>query len=133
VSRVYLVRYGFELCLCICIFLFLFCKNLRSFNFLNMIQVFFSSFIGYFLYLHFKCHPFSMSPLWKLPILSTPTPASMRVLPHPPNHSHLPALAFPYTDASNPFSPRAAPPTDVQQGHPLPHMPWVPLCVFFGW
>ena len=24
-------------------------------------------------------------------------PASMRVFPHPPTHSHLPALAFPYT------------------------------------
>jgi hypothetical protein len=33
--------------------------------------------------------------------------------------------------------PRAAPPTDVQQGHHLPHTrpkPWIhPPCVFFGW
>ena len=27
-------------------------------------------------------------------------PASMRVLPHPCIHTHLPALAFPYTGAS---------------------------------
>jgi hypothetical protein len=30
-----------------------------------------------------------------------PPSASMRVLPHPPTHAHLPALAFPYTRASN--------------------------------
>jgi hypothetical protein len=32
--------------------------------------------------------------------------------------------------------PSASPPTDVQQGHPLPHMgpePWVPPHVLFGW
>ena len=28
--------------------------------------------------------------------------ASMRVLPHPPTHSHLPTLAFPYPGASRP-------------------------------
>jgi hypothetical protein len=31
---------------------------------------------------------------------------------------------------------RASSPTDVQQGHPLPHMwpaPWVTPCVLFGW
>jgi hypothetical protein len=32
--------------------------------------------------------------------------------------------------------PRASPPIDVQQGHPLLHIqlePWVPPCVLFGW
>ena len=35
-----------------------------------------------------------------------------------------------------PSGPRAAPPTDVQQGHPLPHVrrePWVAPCELFGW
>jgi hypothetical protein len=35
-----------------------------------------------------------------------------------------------------PSGPRATPPTDVQQVHPLLHMrlePWVPPCVLFGW
>jgi hypothetical protein len=47
--------------------------------------------------------PFQVSPS------ETPNPipsssASMRVLPYPPTHSHLPALAFPYTGAWNPHS-----------------------------
>ena len=36
-----------------------------------------------------------------LPIPFPPPPASMRVYPHPPTHSSLPALAFPYTGALN--------------------------------
>ena len=39
--------------------------------------------------------PFPVSPL------ETPYPASMRVLPHPPTHSHLTGLAFLYTEASS--------------------------------
>jgi hypothetical protein len=57
-------------------------------------------FIGYFLYLHFKYFPLSRSPLRKPPI-PPPSPASMRVLPYPPIHDPLPALAFPYTAALN--------------------------------
>jgi hypothetical protein len=79
-------------------------------------------------------------------------PASMRVFPHSLTHSHFPILAFPYTGPSSlhqgpllplmsskaiplPLSypgislhwaiepsPRASPPTDVQQGHPLLYM-----------
>jgi hypothetical protein len=92
------------------------------------------SFIGYFLYLHFKCYPLSRSPLWKPPI---PSPSSCLYEGAPPStHSCLSTPAFPYTRASNPSSPRAAPPTDVQQGHPLLHIqsePWVPPCVLFSW
>ena len=33
-------------------------------------------------------------------------PASMRVLSHTPTHLHLPALAFPYTGASNTLRPK---------------------------
>ena len=44
--------------------------------------------------------PFMASPLQtSYPILCYP--ASMRVLPHPPTHSCLTALAFLYTGASN--------------------------------
>ena len=59
-----------------------------------------------------------------------PPPASIRVFLHPPTHSCLPALAFPYTGAQGALLPL------IQQGHPLPHMqpePWVSLCVLFGW
>jgi hypothetical protein len=58
----------------------------------------FHIFIGYFIYLHFKCYPLPLFPLWKHPIPSslpsycegahTPT----HLLPFPP-----PTLAFPYT------------------------------------
>ena len=41
---------------------------------------------------------FPVSPM-ETPYLLTPPPASMWVLPHPPTHSHLPALAFTYTGA----------------------------------
>ena len=68
------------------------------------------------------------------PIL--PLPASMRVLPHPPTHSRLPALAFPYTVASSLSRPRASPPIDDRQGHPLLRMwlePWITPCILFAW
>jgi hypothetical protein len=63
------------------------------------IEIFFFFFLGYFLYLHFKCFPHPRSPLQK-PYCTLPPPASMRVLPHPPTHSSLSVLAFPYTGAS---------------------------------
>ena len=64
-------------------------------------------FIGYFLYLHFKYFPLSgsVSPSEMLYPIST-LPASMRVLTHPPDHSLLPALAFPYTRAMNSLRPK---------------------------
>jgi hypothetical protein len=52
--------------------------------------------IRYFLYLLFKCYPFSYFPLRKLPSpsLSSCSPT------HPlPTYSHFLALAFPYTGA----------------------------------
>ena len=57
----------------------------------------------------------------------------------PPTHSSTPA--FPHWHSPtlghwNPTWNRAAPPTNVQQGHPLPHKllePWVSPCVLFGW
>ena len=44
--------------------------------------------------------PFLVSPL-QTPNSIPPYPASMRVLPHPPTHSCLTALAFLYTGASS--------------------------------
>ena len=44
--------------------------------------------------------PFLVSPL-QIPNTISPSPASMAVLPNLPNHSHLTALAFPYTKASS--------------------------------
>jgi hypothetical protein len=77
----------------------------------------------------FPCPPFRNS----LPL--PPPPASMRVLPQPSTQSCLPTLAFSYAGASL-SGPRTVSSTDVQQGHPLPHMgpePWVIPSVFFGW
>ena len=39
--------------------------------------------------------------LLETPYSIPPPSASMRVLPHPPTHSCLPTLAFPYTGASS--------------------------------
>jgi hypothetical protein len=86
-------------------------KNYNSFFILFIII----HFIGYFLFLHLSL--FQVSPPETLYPISHP-PASMRVLLHPPNHSHLPALAFSYTGASNTLRPKSHSPSDVQQGHP---------------
>jgi hypothetical protein len=76
--------------------------------------------ISFFLYLHFKCYPFSCFPLQK--------PLSL----YPFDHHHL-LLTNPHTLASwswqSPIQghitftgPRASPPIDDQLGHPLLHM-----------
>ena len=81
------------------------------------------------IYLHFKCYSLSWFNYKNLH-LPPPPPASMRVLPHPPTHSHLTILAFTYTGT------RVSPPIDAREGHPLLYMqlePWVPACVLFGW
>ena len=48
----------------------------------------------------------------KFPIPSPILPASMRVLPYPPTHSHFTALAFPYTGASS-LHRKTPPPIDA--------------------
>ena len=83
----------------------------------------------------FQIFPLSMSPLQKSPILS-PSPCLDEGALQPPTHPYLPVVAFPYTGASNTLRTKDAPPPDVQQGHPLPHMwpePWVPRCGPFCW
>jgi hypothetical protein len=57
-------------------------------------------FIGYFIYLHFKCYPLSWFPP-ETPYSIPPPPASMRVYPHQPTHSCFPSITFPYTGASS--------------------------------
>ena len=50
-------------------------------------------FIGYFLYLHFKCYPLTWFPsLLETPYHILPPPASVRVFLHPSAHSHLSIL-----------------------------------------
>ena len=91
---------------------------------------FFFSFIGYFLYWHFKCYP--LLPL-ETPYPISPPPASMRVLPHLPTHSCLPALALPYTGALSVHR------TKGPSSHWCPtrlHIrlePWVTTCVLSCW
>ena len=77
--------------------------------------------------------PFLVSPL-ETPYPILPPLTSMRVLPpltQPPLPWHFPILghrAF--------TGPRASPPIDVRQGHPLLPMwlePWVLPCALFGW
>ena len=46
-------------------------------------------------------YPFPISPP-QIPYPVSPSPVSMRVLSHLTTHSHLTALLFPYTGASNP-------------------------------
>ena len=63
-----------------------------------------------------------------------PFPASMSMLTHPPTHSCIPSLTFPYTGSVP--GPRASLPIDVQQDHPLLHMqmePGVLSSLLFGW
>jgi hypothetical protein len=77
---------------------------------------FFSFFIGYFIYLHFKCYLLSHFSLYKSPIPSS-LPLSLLGCspPPPPSHSYLSALAFHY------LSWVMKPPQD--HAAPLPVMP----------
>jgi hypothetical protein len=82
--------------------------------------------------------PFLPSPPETLYII-LPPPASRRVLTHPPTHP--PTITSPPwhspTLMNQAFTgPRASPPIDVQQGHPLLRMwlePLVSPCVLLGW
>ena len=83
----------------------------------------------YFLYLHFKCYPLSLFPLWKPPI-----PSTLLLLNNPPTPSSL-SWHFPTLGHWAFTGPKESPPIDAQQGHPLLHMwleSWVPPCVLFG-
>jgi hypothetical protein len=79
--------------------------------------------------------PFQVSPPETPYPIPTPL-ASMRVLTHTHTHTHTHTPCHsPTLEHGTHSGPRATPPTDVQQDHPLPHMqpePWVPPCVLFG-
>jgi hypothetical protein len=73
-------------------------------------------FIGYFLYLHFRCFLLPRSILHQTSYSIPPPPASLRVLPHPPTHP--PTPIFPPWHSSTlghqtPSGPKAAPPTAI--------------------
>jgi hypothetical protein len=74
--------------------------------------------------------------------LKTPIPSPLYCLYEgspPPTHLFTPIFLpchFPTLRHRTSSGPRASPPTDVQQDHPLPHMqptPWIPPYVLFGW
>jgi hypothetical protein len=60
------------------------CGSEFYFSFFKMDWNLFILFIGYFIYLHFKCYHLSSFPSTNL--LSHAPSASMRVLPHPARH-----------------------------------------------
>jgi hypothetical protein len=93
------------------------------------------SFIGYFLYLYFKCCLVSRFPFQQLPNQCSLPLLLWGCFPiHPPNPAspqwHSPTLGHrAFTGL------RASPSIDAQQGHPLLHMqlkPWVPPCELSG-
>jgi hypothetical protein len=87
------------------------------------------------MYLHFKCYPLTQFPLWN------PLPHPLPLLLWGCSPSHLPtptsSPCYSPTLGHRAFTgPRASPPIDVWQGHPLLHMQlesWVPPCILFGW
>lgn len=77
------------------------------------------------LFLYYLLMILFIYPSWS-PLRNPPTPfnllfAFMRVLSHPSTHSSLPALAFPYTVASNPHRARG------YSSH------WCPARLWLGW
>jgi hypothetical protein len=61
---------------------------------------FLSSFLIFSLFTFQMLFPYLVSPL-EIPCLILPLSTYVRVLPHPPTHSRLPTMAFPYTVASS--------------------------------
>jgi hypothetical protein len=84
---------------------------------------FFFFLLGIFLHLHVKCYLLSCFPFHKPPL-----PAPLPLL------TNLPTPTF-WSRQQAFRGPRASPPIEDRQGHPLLHMllePWVPPCVLFG-
>jgi hypothetical protein len=89
-------------------------------------------------FLHFKYYSLSRFPLPSESPYPIPPPASMRVFPQK-NHLHTPTT--PPWSSPKPrhqafTGPRASPPINVRQGHPLLHMQlesWILPCVLSGW
>ena len=90
----------------------MFCKERKSLTLENISRHYTGSnislgmlFIGYFIhFIHIYSLTFQMLSLFPVfpsatPLYHSPPPACMRVLPHPPTHSCLHTLKFPYTGA----------------------------------
>jgi hypothetical protein len=127
-------------CVCVCVW----CQSLESKLKLVMCEVCSLStsyilllilFIGYFVYLHFKCYPpFPVSSL-RTPIPPYP-PASMRVVTYPPAHSCPTALAFPYAGGSSLHRIKGLPSLWCKTrlfSASYAGRAMGPSCVFFGW
>jgi len=102
-------------------------ENRREHNTVIQKTYFSFFFLGYFIYLHFKCYPLS-SPL---PGPLPSSPASVKMLLLPPQHSGIPLH---WRNEPSFTGPRASSPIDAGKCHPLLHMwlePWVPPCVLF--
>jgi hypothetical protein len=83
---------------------------------------FFSFLFFSFLFLDvFFIYISNVIPFSGLPSGNPSPPASMRLLPNPPAPTFLPWHS-PILVHQTPSGPRASPPTDVYQSHPLPHM-----------
>jgi hypothetical protein len=99
-----------------------FCKSSKCSYLLNHLSnpiYFLFLFIGYVLYLHFKCYPLSWFLCPRNPLYH---PCFYEGVP-PPTHS-LPAsppLHYPTLENLAFTKPRASSPIDARQGHPLLH------------
>ena len=104
---------------------------------INLLVIFFI--INHSICLHLKCYPTSWLLLHKPPIPHLPSPPSPLPLggcsPHPLSPD--PLLQHPPMLGHQTFTgPRASPPIDDRQGHPLLHMylePWIPPCTLLIW
>jgi hypothetical protein len=115
------------------------CK-LKKYDIIEFWTFFLFFFLGHFIYLHFKCYPFSWLTFPPPPLprnsLSHPLCPCFYESAHPPTHFCLPTFTFTTLGHQTFTGLRASSPTDVQQAHPLLHMwlePWVPPCVLLGW
>ena len=98
---------------------------------------FFPPFIGFFFFIYISTDIFFPG----IPSRNHHIPSSLPLILRRCSPNHLPTSAFlpwhsPTLKHQKPSGPRASPPTDVQQGHPLPLMwpePFSPPCVLFGW
>jgi hypothetical protein len=101
-----------------------------------LFQYYLLIFIGYFIYLLFKCYPLFQFPLHKP--LSPPTSFCLPEGAPPPTHPllpHHPSIPLPWV--TEPPQDQGSPlPVMPNKGHPLLHIQLeqrVPLCVLFGW
>jgi hypothetical protein len=95
-------------------------------------KTYFSFFLGYFIYLYFKCYPLSIFPSTN-PLSSRLSDCLYEGAP-PPTNPLLPQHPrIPFSSAIEPTQNHRAPP---RKGNSLIHIqlePWINPCVLFGW